>query len=197
MVNKLPPELDHPLDNIIYNHIDKQLPWYKKHGFSPNGLTTLSLAAGLFAVHLVLTGHYEIGAFFWFVAYYYDCADGKLARRYQMTSAFGDLYDHGADAVKHIFMIGVLCTKLKKFKGLAILVGLLITILLASQMGCQETYALSLADAPPKHSLCLKMYQSLVVFDDCKTQMKYTRYFGPVTGTIYIMFLILGLRRMT
>lgn len=34
------------------------------------------------------------------VSYFFDCADGHMARKYNMTSKFGDYYVHISDIVK-------------------------------------------------------------------------------------------------
>lgn len=94
MVNKISLEYDNPLDIVIYKHIDKYLELYYNLGLTPNDLTTISLISGLTSVYFAYNENFIIASILWAVAYYYDCADGKLARKYKLTSKFGDLYDH-------------------------------------------------------------------------------------------------------
>ena len=49
MVNKIPSELENPINNIMYKQIDT----YNKMNFSPNTLTTISLLFGLSGVYAV------------------------------------------------------------------------------------------------------------------------------------------------
>jgi len=192
MVNKIPDELENPMETILYRHIDVFLPFYKKIGLTPNGLTTISLLLGLAAVLLIWQNHYIIGALLWFVSYYYDCADGKMARRYKMTSRFGDLYDHTSDLLKHTLLAGVfgwkvwLAGKHKRvsLSLLMILAGVFVLLLLvlASQIGCQEKLSPEATRSPT-----LQLLERFILMDDCKRQTRYTRYFSPVTVTLFII----------
>lgn len=192
MVNKLPDELENPMESILYRHIDDFLPFYKKIGLTPNGLTTISLLLGLAAVLLIWQNHYILGALLWFVSYYYDCADGKMARRYKMTSPFGDLYDHVSDLLKHTVLAVVFGWKLwlagkhkrvslSLMMTLAAVFGLLLLVM-ASQVGCQEKLSPA-ADRSPT----LQLLEHFIFMDDCQQQTRYTRYFSPVTVTLYII----------
>jgi len=196
MVNKLPDELENPMETIIYRHIDAFLPFYKKIGLTPNGLTTISLLLGLAAVVLIWQDHYVIGALLWFVSYYYDCADGKMARRYKMTSQFGDLYDHVSDLIKHTFLAAVFGCKLwraGKYKrvSLSIMMSLagvsvLLLLVMASHVGCQEKLSQANDRSPT-----LQVLERFIIMDDCKEQISYTRYFSPVTVTLYIIMVVM------
>jgi len=217
MVNKIPDHLDNPIDNIIYSHIDKYLNLYKKIGLTPNLLTTISLLSGLTSVYLVHKDNYIIGSLFWFIAYYYDCADGKMARKFKMTSKFGDLYDHSSDIFKHILMFYVLYNKLhcksKNIKYLLIIVLIVIFLLTLAQLGCQEKLTREMKETNIKSEIesetkiqiesetkiqtespTLTITENFV-FTDCKTQMKYTRYFGPATITLYLISVMIYLHK--
>jgi len=194
MVNKLPAELDNPLENIINDHIDQHLPFYYQLGFTPNGLTTVSLLAGLIAVALLYMGKTRWAALSWFVAYYYDCADGKLARKYRMTSPFGDVYDHASDIFKHFLLLSLLAWRLRKNRHRYWLagVGAVLILLSAAQMGAQERY-LHAHGAPQHASFVMSALDNLVVTKDCRTQIQWTRFFSPVTLTLYIVGVLLTL----
>lgn len=201
MVNKIPDTLENPIDVLIYRHIDQHLALYKRLGFTPNGLTTLGLAFGLLAVYCVFRKYYVIGALLWFGAYYYDCADGKLARKYKMTSKFGDLYDHFSDMVKHAALVIVLVMHYVQTKQYKVMGGLLaffavVTYLMAAQMGCQERYVKNQQKRQQaKHSAFLAPLDYFIIADDCKKQMKVTRFFTPGTITLLLMCVILSLRK--
>lgn len=188
MVNKLPPELDNPLETVLNNQIDEHLPVYYALGFTPNGLTTLSLLAGLCAVALLFFGHGRWAAVSWFVAYYYDCADGKLARKYQLTSPFGDVYDHASDIFKHFLLLSLLAWRLRNQRYRYVLagVGAVLIGLSAAQMGAQERYLHAHGEAQHA-SFVMSALDALVWTDDCRTQIQWTRFFSPVTLTLYLM----------
>ena len=197
MVNKIPQNLDNPLDNFINNIVDTQLDLYKKLGLTPNGITTISLILGLFTSYFAYHDKYIIAAITWLLSYYFDCADGKMARKFKMTSKFGDLYDHSSDTLKHIILFYILYNKLnKETKTLKyIIIGIIIIIFLftLAQLGCQEKLTRKLTNKETE-SPTLKIAEYLV-FTECETQMKFTRYFGPATIIMYTALVMLLLER--
>ena len=198
MVNKIPQELDNPLDNYINNLIDKHLDLYKKLNLTPNMITTISLILGLSSAYSIYKDSYIIGAILWFLSYYFDCADGKMARKFKMTSKFGDLYDHSSDILKHVIIFYILYNKFniyesKEIKYVAILIIVLIGLLTVCQIGCQEKLTKEITKKETE-SPTLQIAEQFV-FTDCKTQMKYTRYFGPATIILYVCILMIYLSR--
>jgi phosphatidylglycerophosphate synthase len=198
MVNKIPQELDNPIDNIINNHVDTQLDLFKELGLTPNMITTISLILGLGSAYSVYNDAYIIGAILWFLSYYFDCADGKMARKFKMTSKFGDLYDHSSDILKHIIIFYILYKKLdlyekKETKYLLILIIVIIGLLTLCQIGCQEKLTREITKKETE-SPTLQIAEYFV-FIDCKSQMKYCRYFGPATIIVYVCFVMLFLSR--
>jgi len=195
MVNKIPNSLDNPIDNILYKIIDGQLDLFKKLNLTPNLLTTISLISGLSSVYLLKNNNYKSSALLWFISYYFDCTDGKMARKFNMTSKVGDLYDHGSDIIKHALLFYIIYLKLKDNKnfGNIFIVFLVISILSVAQLGCQEkvTKKLTKKDESPT----LKITEKLVI-TDCGTQMKFTRYFGPATITLYLILVIMYLSKI-
>jgi phosphatidylglycerophosphate synthase len=187
MVNKIPAELDGPIDNLIYRHIDYTLPFYKKLGLTPNLITTISLILGLLSVYFTHIDYYTLGAILWVVSYYYDCADGKMARKYKMTSKFGDKYDHIADMIKTVLLTVVLYNKLKtkSMNTIIIIVSILSVFILGScaHMGCTEE--ITKEEKSDSLSVC-----KLLIFGDCYKQMKITRYFTTGSLTIVIAAII-------
>jgi phosphatidylglycerophosphate synthase len=188
MVNKLPANLENPLDTHIYKQIDTTLPTYKNLNISPNILTTISLIFGLSAVYAVYNESYMIGGILFFIAYYYDCVDGKFARKYNQVTKFGDFYDHVADFTKFGLMFYILYFKLqyKSLKTKTILISILIILLIFSilQFGCQE-YLSDNTDSPT-----LSWTKKFVKKSKCPTQIKYTKYFSITTFAIYICIVL-------
>ncbi len=197
MVNKIPQDLDNPLDNFINNIVDTQLDLYKKLNLTPNGITTISLILGLSTSYFAYNDKYILAALTWILSYYFDCADGKMARKFKMTSKFGDLYDHSSDILKHIILFYILYKKLNKetksIKYIIIALIVIIGILTAAQIGCQEKLTRNLTNKETE-SPTLQIAEYLV-FTKCETQMKFTRYFGPATIIIYTALVMLLLER--
>ena len=111
MVNKLSRELENPIDNIIYDKIENDLEFLKSLNFTPNILTTFSLITALLCIYNFYKDKFVIASLLWVVSYYFDCADGKFARKYNMVSKFGDYYDHGSDLIKGILLTYVIYVK--------------------------------------------------------------------------------------
>ena len=71
-------------------------------------LTSLSLIITLIGIYLLNNQYYISSSILIFIGYYFDCADGLLARKYNMTSKFGDYYDHIRDHIKIILLFIVI-----------------------------------------------------------------------------------------
>ena len=100
---KLPPEMEHPIDNLNINIGASLSPYFKNLNFTPNTLTTISLITGLLSVYYYTQQNYIYSAILFYISYMFDCWDGYYARRYQMISKFGDKYDHIKDVVVGLF----------------------------------------------------------------------------------------------
>jgi phosphatidylglycerophosphate synthase len=87
------------VDAVLYPAAWKATPVFWRLGFTPNWVTSLSIAIALVSCGLFLAG-YSISAAALFVVYYFlDLVDGSLARRFQMKSDLGEAYDFVKDAV--------------------------------------------------------------------------------------------------
>ena len=189
MVNKLSEHHECPVDSFIFNIIDKQLYIFHKLGMTPNTLTTISIIFGFLSAYQILQGRLCLAAIFWIIAYYFDCADGKFARKYNMISKFGDLYDHLGDLAKVIAVLFALFYSNKKgttskqwfFITILIVLGILQII----HMGYQESIY-NKKDESPYLNIVRKLF---VNEEKAETIICYTRYFG--CGTWYVFFAIL------
>ncbi len=191
MVNKLSDEYECPIDVKLYNFINTHLHLYYNIGFTPNIVTTFSILFGILASHQIMIKQFKTGALFTFIAYYLDCVDGKLARRYNMITKFGDIYDHVGDIFKIIIITSALflsnTKKTTTKQWIYIGVFLSFTMIQCVHLGYQEAiYNKS------DESLILTMWRKLVEFD--KTPEKtihYTKYFGCGTWNICFVLLII------
>lgn len=173
-----------PIENIITDVGDYVIPYYKASGHTPNVLTTYSFFLGLTAVYyLYYHDNFFVFAVCIAMSFAFDCWDGHMARSYNMTSRFGDLYDHITDVTVHLILIYVVY---KKYKGqitpqILILVGVMI-YLMNKQIGCyQRIY---------KETQKGQAETIDVVVGLCpnKNDIKWTRLFGP--GVFNVMFIV-------
>lgn len=191
MVNKIPDNIDNPIDTFLYKIIDNHLEFYNNNNFTPNKITTLSLISGLLSGYSFYKDQYILSALLFLLSYYFDCADGKFARKYNMVTKFGDIYDHISDVTKVGVLILLMYYKSKnkldnKFKKI-IIPGIILLILLILFFECQE----KIYDKKESDTLLLT---NIFTQDQCKENIKYLRYFSPVTLIMYIIIIILSWR---
>ena len=186
MVNKIKKELTNPIDNFLNDMADKHLEFYYNLNLTPNSLTTISLILALLGIYFFYKDKYVLGATLFFIAYYYDCADGKLARKYNMTSKFGSLYDSLSDTLKFIVLFTVIYKKSPQKLKLILVPFIILTILHDLYMQCTEKiYGKYESEA----------FKFLLFSDvkniDCNEKLKYLRYFGSGTLALFASLIIL------
>jgi phosphatidylglycerophosphate synthase len=186
-MRKIPPSQENPLDVVNINLMDSTCPFFQNLGFTPNGITTLSLIMGIIA--LVFLWHYNwLGfAISYYISYLFDCLDGHYARKYNMVSKFGDIYDHVKDVlvVVGIFVVIILRYNVSKPVWInIIIVTAIMSILMTAQLGCQERIY------PKTDSATLNFSQQLCIGDPSQT-IKITRWFGCGTWVVYIIIAVL------
>lgn len=183
-MKKISHDVEGPIDNIIIDIADRSSTYYKKLDYTPNVLTTYSLVFGLMSAYFFYYSHNLIAICLFIIAYYYDCADGFFARKYNMTTKFGDIYDHISDVCKIVLIFTIMYYK-DSNKFITIFPVLLITFSISLiHLGCQET----LYDKDESYSL--KQLTNICISDPNKV-MKYTRYFSTGTFMIIVMLSML------
>ena len=139
---KIPREADNFFDNFLIDIVDKINPYFKRLGFTPNMITTLSLIFGIVMNASYNKSYYLTASLTMLLSYFFDCMDGNYARRYNMQTKFGDYYDHVKDWLVILIFIFLFLKKSKpiRFKILSFLI--LIFILLGTyiHVGCTEKY---------------------------------------------------------
>lgn len=137
---KVDDTLENPIDLILVNITSVLNPYYKSLHFTPNILTTFSLIISLLGLYLHYKGYYIVGGILYFIGYYFDCADGNFARTYNISTIWGDYYDHISDLIKFSIFIYLLYSyRLSRNTNIFIII--VISILLISTalfIGCQE-----------------------------------------------------------
>jgi phosphatidylglycerophosphate synthase len=186
MAKKIPNHLDDPFDNIMNGLCDKLAPWFKQTGHTPNTITTYSLITGLLACYALYKNAIVPFLVLFVISYFFDCFDGYFARRYGMTSKFGDFYDHIKDAVVYIILIFIIFKKYRSVITPAnVVIIAVLFILFTIHMGCQQTYYKHLnKDA---QSETIDAYQKMCRDKD---DLKYTRFFGPGMMILFSAILI-------
>ncbi len=188
-MKKIPKHLESPIDNLVYILIEKIAPTFYSLGFTPNMITTLgNIATGLSA-YALYNEYFMISAILFIISYIFDCLDGYVARRYDLVSKFGDLYDHTSDLIK-IILISYILYKINPILFIATLPLLVILfVLMSSFLAYQEklydksqsSYTLSLLS-----NLCFAKSDQRTVI----RHMEYAKYFGCGTFTAVMTIII-------
>lgn len=180
MERKVPENLENPVDNLIYQDMDKVANFFKENNFTPNMLTSVSAFFGLLSIYSICKNRFMIAGILYFISYYFDCLDGYFARKYDMVTKFGDYYDHVKDILVFSGLVFVLFYK-RLHIGLLFIIPFFFLMLV--QFGCQEIYY------NKDESDTLDFTRHLCPTEDkeeLEKIMKYTRYFG--CGTVIVMF---------
>ena len=185
MVNKLEDKNENIFDIQIFNFIDTHLYIYKKLGLTPNMITTLSLISGLCSGYMIYIKKYKIAGILFLIAYYFDCVDGKLARKYNLQTKFGDYYDHFGDIFKIVIILYALYkTNSQQFSQIKYLL-IILAVLMMIHLGYQET----IYDRNESPTLSFSRYIA-DKDNDPKGTIQYTKYCGCGTF-VFILFIII------
>lgn len=136
---KIPASMENPLDNVLIWVCERLSPFFRSLGHTPNALTTYSLITGLGSVYSLWQGNLWTFAILWFVSYFFDCIDGYFARKYDMVTAFGDMYDHVKDTVVNALLFVVALARYRSSVSvwhIGVVVASL--ALMGMHLGCQE-----------------------------------------------------------
>jgi phosphatidylglycerophosphate synthase len=184
-MRKISSDLENPIDNVLLQLSEKVSPIFKFFKHTPNVLTGYSTILGIFAVKSLY--NYETVNFviFYFVSYFFDCLDGHYARKYAMTSKFGDYFDHGKDFILTLATVYVFLTKysINRYE-----IGLLLAcgFLSMKHMGCQQLVEKKRKRNLNEHKETLDIFMNICSNAD---SIVYTRYFG--SGTLVVLFLVI------
>jgi phosphatidylglycerophosphate synthase len=181
-MRKIAQNIENPFDNIFIGIFEDMSEFYKKLNFTPNMLTTLSLFFGLACCYLLYKGNNTLAMIFWIIAYFYDCADGYFARKYKMTTKFGDVYDHISDTTKIVLLLYVMYNVNKNTFKTTLPIIITFSMLSLVHLGCQEKIYNNNDESVTINKLKILCPNSKYI--------KFTKYFGTGTLTMAVAYLI-------
>ncbi len=102
-------EWESPLDTYVFVPLGELLvdPAYAM-GLTPNGLTCLSTVFEQMAVIFLMYSCNWTAVLMYLIGYVFDCADGKMARKYKMTTLLGCVLDFNTDMIVHVQLYAVI-----------------------------------------------------------------------------------------
>lgn len=185
---KIDPELEDPVDDLLLRLVTAMSPAFRKTGHTPNVLTLYSGVFGAAAVWALWKGRKGAFVALYAVSYFFDCADGDFARRYDMVTELGDKLDHGKDFA---VWAGLVCVLLARYRfplwawgawGLSLL-------LMTVHLGCQQRDYAARRPAHDPASESLDSLTNLCISENGRSGLRTTRWFG--VGTTQVVFLLL------
>jgi hypothetical protein len=188
---KLPHKIDGPIDVVLLDIIE-YIKFPRPGIFTPNMLTSLSFGFGLLACYLVYTYKFVFGAVSYSLSYFFDCADGYVARKYNMVTVFGDVYDHITDITVWVLLFYILYS-LKPLLFLQFVPAIILMFYLSSlHFSFQEKYT-SATTSPFLRALDIlnPFLHDGITKTEFAGYLKYSRYFGCGTFNLFIVCMIL------
>lgn len=126
--NEIKPGTGH-LDYLVSKQIIKTLPFWKKLNVTPNILTTFGLISSVICLYALTNRKTLLAIIMLCSRWYFDYADGLMARKYKMVTVIGDYYDHITDIIFTIGLFSVIL--LSKYPKKSNLKKILVVILLS------------------------------------------------------------------
>ncbi len=190
MTNKIPDDYENPIDKLLCGLCDKMNPILYKYNFTPNIITTISFLFTLLSLYFLIKGEYLLAGISHIISYYFDCSDGKFARKYDMITTFGDYYDHITDILGIFLPILVIYLNKnisRRYFVTMIIITFIFMGLMTFHIKNTEKYYKQNARNDNEHSILEKITDNFVPKIDIDIQ--YTKYIGP--GTFNVVFAIL------
>ena len=134
-------EHNEPIDNFIVKYFCNPIsPLFRITGHSANMISIYGLALSLVSLYYLFNDDILRFTFYFWVCYGLDCLDGYYARRYNMVTAWGDMFEHVRDITYIILTIGMTIFKYT-LTDYAMYVLVLSSVLTGIHVGCvQKSY---------------------------------------------------------
>lgn len=190
--NKIPDGLkinnDEPIDNMIVDYICRPIaPLFHFTGHTPNMISVYGVCFSIASLYSLATDDILRFTLYLWTAYVLDCLDGYYARKYDMVTDWGDIFEHLRDLLALVSTLG-LCGM--KYKITEYVFGILFisSALTGIHVGCvQQMYS----SVDPTRSLETLDILQFLCFDN--SLMYFSNYFGVGMYMIIINTLVLYL----
>jgi len=149
-------------DNQIFLPIAKQLvdPLYNL-GMTPNMVTSVSTFFTMYSIYLLHQEKRTYACLFYLLGYLLDCVDGRMARKYSMSSDVGMALDCVSDNVSNFILFGyILLTRPFNQKTIMFMILIIyMSYMLSISYGVNE--AIASYDATKDDNFYNRRYQQL------------------------------------
>lgn len=185
-MKKIPDHLDNPIDNFLIHISEKLCPIFKSTNHTPNMITTYSLITGLLSCYFLNKKNLLLFSVFYMISYFFDCFDGHFARKYDMITDFGDMYDHIKDMFIFFLIFMITLKNSRKNINLPIIISIFLFLFLAVfHLSCQENNC----DDKFKNKSNGFLYTCQTLCSN-KDNIKWSRYFGSGTFILFYIAII-------
>lgn len=203
-------ENEGPIDTFLYNICENVSEFFYNTGHTPNMITTYSFILGLGSAYFYYHNNIFLFAICFMGSYFFDCLDGYIARKYDMKSDFGELYDSISDGTVIILLLYIVYIKHhhKIFKSVPSLGGVtpiiifgIFVILLNLELSCQEKIIDNENPTMFKQTLrelcpdTIVDQNAAVVSYNGFTPFSYLRWFSPATFNLIFMLILISLEQ--
>lgn len=186
-MRKLPSALENPLDNAFIALGDLMAPTLRALGHTPNMITTYSASCAALALVALHNGNMVAFAGLWLLHPFWDVLDGHYARKYGMTTRFGDFYDHATDTLS-LVALGMMVAHrydLRKAPAWLLALGVFLGAMSVVHLGCQQRYI-------GGHGETLDALQGACPGTSWLT---FTRWFSHGTAHVFLVLVVLYLEK--
>lgn len=167
----------------MYHATAPALPVLHATGHTPNLVTLYSLLCGCAAAGALWLERPGTFVVLYILSYVLDCMDGALARRYNMTSPFGDWFDHLSDWVVLGLVLAVVWHR-RGFRAVDLVVALTVLSVVAVSSGCEQRHRRHRLRQPVDGSAALDL---LVPVCPCRQAIHVTRFAGTSPGVLFLV----------
>lgn len=171
--------LENPVDAAILMGIQPTLQPLRAAGVTPNMITWASAAAAVASLVCCFAGRPHLAAAAWVAGYVLDCADGFMARRYNMETEWGDRLDHATDVLGYGGLVAFVLNRI--WKGARVWPLYVEAVLVAGalyHMQCQEKGSTNIPIKGISGCACMD-----------KSHLRYSRWLG--LGTLLVWHIVL------
>lgn len=191
---KVDKSIEDPVSQFFYDTSDRISKYLYNFGISPNHITGLRFILIIFAFFYFFRNRmYRVTAVLYILAYFGDCLDGHMARKYNLQTIEGDYMDHIFDILTMIISLYFMYNNLSDEKNdVMIVIGILI-IASTFQISCQERYINKLnidgasTSLGPLQNVC---NDSIIPDENLKNFMGISKLFGAGTLHLFIFFVL-------
>lgn len=190
-MRKIHRDYENFIDNQLLDFVEFTMPFYKKLNMTPNQITFLSLVFALIGSYFYCRNNFYLSIICFIVSYYLDCVDGHYARKYNMTTKFGDYFDHYSDILKILILLYCMYQKDKKMALVNTGILGVLLILMTIHFGCQQ----KIKNQDEKHQEpFMNMSKN---FCPNPEWIKTTKHFGSGTFYLVVIMMILYTKYMS